>query len=430
MYSSAGFSRGSLGAFTQHMPHHWRPAVTSLPSSARAGSKPEGREGNRRLTPAGKSFTSRVTKPLSELESVAHVPLFNIGAWANRPIELRRLESTAVHVGRDNKIKRPNNAFFLYRKAYHDRAIAVFRQLVGKRPAEHHLSVLLGHSWRMETLAVRELFFGFADEDALRHREAFPDYVYSKPKMPPCLQPLDSASFSTPGSPIQVGSSYQEAEASGKNLHDSMYIQYLEWELANSKREIKELMHRVNTLQKKLATAATAPESPSQVLPAGFDFNSPIDLQPCTNVQQPAAYDPSLSEQVGVDELMPSWDHPVDLQIFSPDETVYSLDMNLVGFGSKAPTTDTDVFLGFDDSFVNPGMQAPTAETDILSAVENTRDTAGVKALTAETDVFSPSEDPFGTVGTYTDFSDLLNFDDAAMDGIWEPLTEDSEFAE
>ena len=209
-----------------------------------------------------------------------------------------------------------------------------------------------------------------------------------------------------------------------------MYTQYLEWELANSKREIKELMHRVNTLQKKLATATTAPESPSQVLPAGFDFNSPIDLQPYTNVQQPAAYDPSLSEQVGVDELMPSWDHPVDLQIFSPDETVYSLDMSLVGFGSKAPATDADVFLGFDDSFVNPGMQAPTAETDIFSAVENTRDTVGVKALTAETDVFSPSEDPFGTVGTYTDFSDLLNFDDVAMDGIWEPLTEDSEFAE
>jgi len=211
-------------------------------------------------------------------------------------------------------------------------------------------------------------------------------------------------------------------------------------------------MHMVDTLQKRLAASTKAPESPSQVLPAGFDFNPLIDLQPYTNVQLPAAYDPSLSEQVGVDELMQSWDHPVDLQIFSPDETVYPLDMNLVGFGSKAPTTDADVFLGFEgtydttegtastddaDEFLGfggtvgiVGMKAPTAETDIFSALDKTCDTACVKAPTAETDVFSPSENPFGTAGTYTDFSDLLNFDDVAMDGIREPLTEDSEVAE
>lgn len=104
-------------------------------------------------------------KPLSELPtSEGSDPLTEATNYANRSVEQRRLENTT-----DGKVKRPLNAFFLYRKA--------FRSTV-KDPRSNAISCIVAQSWSMEGERVRDQFAELASTDRMLHAQAFPDYKY------------------------------------------------------------------------------------------------------------------------------------------------------------------------------------------------------------------------------------------------------------
>lgn len=327
--SSARLSRSSSGVLTKYRFRHRRPSVRPKPLP------------NYRLP---RAFKANFKKPLSKLESVAHIPLFDVEGYINRSIETRKQDLS----GPTRKIKRPSNAFFLYRKAHHDRAAAVEQMLCKGASQEPRISVVIGESWRMETKAVKERFSALAEADAMRHREAFPNYQFkptARPRSPSYFPAYESelslsSSSSTSDLDLELGTAQPEVplqepireepvrkeprpelEAFGNNLYNSMYAQYLEQELANSRHEIKRLTHKVVTLQDKLSVPDMMARGSSQGFPAGFNLDTVISPQPHMT------YDTALSSQVSVDELVrPLEEYPVDPQLFdAPDESVHPL---------------------------------------------------------------------------------------------------------
>ncbi|KAL2154091.1 hypothetical protein VTH82DRAFT_2767 [Thermothelomyces myriococcoides] len=120
-------------------------------------------------------------KPMSELTKGSSIPIADIEAYVNRPVEVRRQE---VETGKNpGKVKRPMNAFMLYRKAYQQRA---------KEWASQHnhqvVSRVCGLSWPLEPEHVRQQFKLWADTERDNHQKAHPDYKFTpaKPhKLPP-----------------------------------------------------------------------------------------------------------------------------------------------------------------------------------------------------------------------------------------------------
>jgi len=117
--------------------------------------------------------------PLSEQETNPDVPVADIDAYVCRPIEERRAE---VEKGKNpGKVKRPMNAFMLYRKAYQQRA---------KAWADQHnhqvVSRVCGMSWPKEHTPVRDQFKRWAEIERENHQKAHPDYKFtpSKPQKP------------------------------------------------------------------------------------------------------------------------------------------------------------------------------------------------------------------------------------------------------
>ncbi|KAK0754087.1 hypothetical protein B0T18DRAFT_29302 [Schizothecium vesticola] len=145
----------------------------STPSSKKAKKK-----GNKNA--AALSDMAGISGPLSELTKDSKIQLIDIPAFITRPIEERLRETEE---GKNpGHIKRPMNAFMLYRKAYQGRAKEYMKQL------NHQVvSTVCGTSWKRETLAFREQFKEWADIERQNHKEAFPDYKFAptKPKPKP-----------------------------------------------------------------------------------------------------------------------------------------------------------------------------------------------------------------------------------------------------
>ncbi len=105
-------------------------------SKAKAKAKADGDEGE-------ESDGSKLEAPLSVLTKDMNVPLFDIGEFVSRPSDERHRE---LEGGKSpGRVKRPMNAFMLYRKAFQLRIKEYERQ-------NNHqiISQVCGKSWRME----------------------------------------------------------------------------------------------------------------------------------------------------------------------------------------------------------------------------------------------------------------------------------------
>ncbi|KAK4128319.1 hypothetical protein N657DRAFT_585182 [Parathielavia appendiculata] len=119
-------------------------------------------------------------KPMSELTKNSSIPIADIETYVNRSCEVRRQE---IETGKNpGRVKRPMNAFMLYRKAYQQRA---------KEWASQHnhqiVSRVCGLSWPLEPEHIRQQFKAWADLERDNHQKAHPNYKFtpSKPHKPP-----------------------------------------------------------------------------------------------------------------------------------------------------------------------------------------------------------------------------------------------------
>jgi hypothetical protein len=111
---------------------------------------------------------------LSELtKHMVHIPVKDMEAWVNRPIEVRRREVAQ----KNGKIARPMNSFMLYRSAYAERTKEWCAQ-------NNHqvVSRVSGKSWPQEPPAIREKFEFFANVERDNHQKAHPEYKFAPNK--------------------------------------------------------------------------------------------------------------------------------------------------------------------------------------------------------------------------------------------------------
>ncbi|KAK5628227.1 hypothetical protein RRF57_003942 [Xylaria bambusicola] len=132
--------------------------------------------------------------PLSELvKGITNVTDTDIDAYVNRSPEERRREVAASKTG---KVKRPMNAFMLYRKAYQNRT-KEWKRLDDIRrkeesasegkPEKGHdnhqvISQVCGLSWNMEPQDLRDQYDEWAKIERNNHKLAFPDYKFAPAK--------------------------------------------------------------------------------------------------------------------------------------------------------------------------------------------------------------------------------------------------------
>ncbi|KAH6685210.1 HMG box protein [Plectosphaerella plurivora] len=131
--------------------------------------------------------TDIMQKPLSELAlDYPNIIVADIGAYVNRSTEerLREVEQCKT----PGKIKRPMNAFMLYRKAHQNLAKAHCTQ-------NNHqvVSQVCGAAWPMEPDSVREQYNEWAKLERLNHQEAHPGYKFTPSKPKPKTQQDDDA---------------------------------------------------------------------------------------------------------------------------------------------------------------------------------------------------------------------------------------------
>lgn len=114
-------------------------------------------------------------RPMSELTEASQIPVTDIETYVHRSSEVRQQE---VDTGKNpGRVKRPMNAFMLYRKAYQQRA---------KEWASQHnhqvVSRVCGLSWPLEPESVRQQFKAWADLERDNHQKAHPDYKFTPSK--------------------------------------------------------------------------------------------------------------------------------------------------------------------------------------------------------------------------------------------------------
>ncbi|KAH8889522.1 hypothetical protein GQ53DRAFT_825408 [Thozetella sp. PMI_491] len=116
-----------------------------------------------------------IDRPLSQIIRELALDIFDIEKFVNRPDKERHDET---EVGKNpGKIKRPMNAFMLYRKAYQDSA-----KLHWKHHNHQVISQVCGDSWNMETEDVRSQFNEWARLERDNHQKAHPGYKFTPSK--------------------------------------------------------------------------------------------------------------------------------------------------------------------------------------------------------------------------------------------------------
>ncbi|KAI9685995.1 MAG: hypothetical protein M1822_003978 [Bathelium mastoideum] len=122
---------------------------------------------------AEKPKTPELTAPLSELTKDMTIPVRDMDAWVNRPVEVRLQEVNQ----RKGYVTRPMNSFMLYRSAYTGRA-----KEWGRQNNHQVVSSISGESWPMEPPEVREKYNDLAKLERINHQKAHPDYKFSPSK--------------------------------------------------------------------------------------------------------------------------------------------------------------------------------------------------------------------------------------------------------
>ncbi|KAK8096389.1 uncharacterized protein PG998_014257 [Apiospora kogelbergensis] len=98
---------------------------------------------------------------------------FDIETWVQRSTVVRRQEQPQASNG--GRVKRPQNAFMLWRKAYRNSIKALYFD----RNPKPNFSKVCGELWLLEPAETRMRFKQWAEIEKKNHKTAFPDYVFS-----------------------------------------------------------------------------------------------------------------------------------------------------------------------------------------------------------------------------------------------------------
>ncbi|PCD22833.1 hypothetical protein FGRA07_04203 [Fusarium graminearum] len=137
-----------------------------------------GRVQKRSRAEKAKSASNIVSKPLSEsAKDFPDIHVADIETFVNRSAETRLSETSRNK--KQGQIKRPMNAFMLYRKAYQDVAKTQCAQ-----NNHQHVSKVCGAAWVLEPVQLKEAFDQWARIERVNHQRAHPGYKFtpSKPK--------------------------------------------------------------------------------------------------------------------------------------------------------------------------------------------------------------------------------------------------------
>jgi len=177
-----------------------RPSLsTTLTRPARVDKPaPKPRPGRRKKKPADNGLPEKgailLGQPLSQLvKDLTNVADTDIQAYVNRSPEERQQE---VGQSKNGKVKRPMNAFMLYRKAYQNRTKEWKRlddirrreeRASEGKPEKGHdnhqvISQVCGISWNMEPQELRDQYDEWAKIERNNHKIAFPDYKFAPAK--------------------------------------------------------------------------------------------------------------------------------------------------------------------------------------------------------------------------------------------------------
>lgn len=137
-------------------------------AGARKGKKKKGKG-------AGDTPAVQLEAPLSVLvREIDTVTDTNIEEYVKRGPEARQAE---VQDSKDLKVKRPMNAFMLYRKAFQNRTKE------WKKHDNHQvISQICGASWGIEAEELKQQFDEWAKIERENHKRAFPDYKFAPAK--------------------------------------------------------------------------------------------------------------------------------------------------------------------------------------------------------------------------------------------------------
>jgi hypothetical protein len=125
----------------------------------------------------GSTLVGQVDRPLSETTAyITNIPLKDIDQWAHRSPDQRLQEEK-----QKGRVRRPMNAFMLYKCAYHKRTQELFIQKELQAVSQQNISRVIGASWGLETCHIRQKYKRLARIDRDRHKMTFPDYKF-KPK--------------------------------------------------------------------------------------------------------------------------------------------------------------------------------------------------------------------------------------------------------
>lgn len=174
--------------------------------------------------------------PLSELvKDMTGIMDTDIEAYVNRPPEERRKEVAQSKTG---KVKRPMNAFMLYRKAYQNRTKEWKRlddirrkeeSTSEGRPEKGHdnhqvISQVCGFSWNIEPQELRDQYDDWAKIERNNHKLAFPDYKFAPAK--------SKAKKQATGSGVTGGSSgsrHDDRDSDDENASNLDAYDFQEW---------------------------------------------------------------------------------------------------------------------------------------------------------------------------------------------------------
>ncbi|KAJ6786876.1 hypothetical protein PWT90_00017 [Aphanocladium album] len=170
----AELSRGALGVEgSQHLAVDRSNATArTSPRSMRdaGGHTSQSREHRAEKRNAKNPPPACLTKALSEIaQDTPSIGVADVASFAKRSIESRQMEAAKV-----GKVKRPLNAFMLYRKAYQDVA-----KTQCSRNNHQQVSTICGSSWNgWEPPGVIAHFKQLASIEKQLHEKAFPAYKY------------------------------------------------------------------------------------------------------------------------------------------------------------------------------------------------------------------------------------------------------------
>lgn len=160
---NGAYPRGGKAIATSRPPP---PSSLSIPATKKKAAKDR---------PKAVKKSPHLSGPMSEITKDSQIPVVDIATYVHRSAEERVREVTEGKV--PGKIKRPMNAFMLYRKAYQNRA---------KEWCSQHnhqvVSQVCGDSWPLEPEHVRAQFTEWAKLERDNHQKAHPSYKFTPSK--------------------------------------------------------------------------------------------------------------------------------------------------------------------------------------------------------------------------------------------------------